>query len=1354
MEGATSRRGGTRPTEEPTTSEPHYQALLEAIPDLIFRLDAEGRFLGYAPAKDQPLLIPPSEFLGRTVSEVLPAELAPRVMQRIEQALQTGETQALQYRIPVPLPDGNPRDYEARIAASGNDEVVAIVRDITRSRRAREALRESEERLRSLVANAPVVMFAIDSEGVFTAAEGKAMSLVGLKSDEHIGRSVFDVYRDVPEVVDAARRALAGEAFTTLVELQERTFEANVAPVRDEGGKVKGAVAVATDITKRARAEKALRESEERFRRLAEDSIDGILLVEADEVQFVNAALVKMLGYEREEEIVGRPFTDFVSPGQRDMMLARAQARREGREVPSMYELRVLRKDGSEFDAEISVSTIFHQGRQARQGVIRDVTERKRAEEALRDSERRYRLLADNVTDTIWTADLDWNLTYVSPSVERLWGYTVEECLAMGLRDFLTPAAAELAWKDYAESLAAARKSPVAGSRTQEFEIRRPDGSTGWVEIAMRFLRDPHGQPAGVLGVSRDVTARKEAEEALRESEERFRRLAEDSIDGIALAEGLEIRFVNKALVEMLGYDSDQEIVGRPFTDLVAPEYREMMAERGRARREGLEVPSRYEFRALRKDGIEFDAEVSISAIAYRGGRAQQGVVRDITERRQAEEALRERERVLTEVQAITHVGSWDINLLTREETLSDEMYAILGIDKSADTHVESVMRLVHPDDAKAAHQAFEDGVNGNPCRLEYRIVQPDGEIRSVLTEGARLVRDGTGRPVRLVGATQDITERKEAEDALRQSEAKFRKLAESAAAAVFIYRGTRPLFVNTAMEELTGYTQEEILARELWQFVHPDFQGLVKERSRARQQGSEAPSRYVFSVVRKNGEERWVDFTATMIEFEGEPAALGTAYDITERKRAENVLRESEGRYRLLAENVTDTIWTADLKLNLTFVSPSISRLTGYTVEEAMALSLEDVLTPQSLDIIQTVYAEELAGPALDQKDPGRSRTLELEVYRKDGSTIWIEANMAFLRNAAGRPVGVLGVARNVTERRRAEEAAKESEAKWRSLVENAPALIMTLDRDGTIQFANRGVTGAPLEEAIGSSIFRYAPPQYHEDMREVFALVFKTGESGGDFDVPWPESDGSTSWHTARVGPLKQDGEVVALTIIATDVTERRRADDALRESEERFRTLAEAALEGMVIHDGTRVLEANQEMAIMLGCRLSDIIGTEFSRFVTPESYDLMRQHILSGSEEPYEAVALRIDGTPFPVELRAKKSFYQGREVRLGAARDITERKRAEEALQREREALETKAELGMDRARRYKLTFRELTVLYLVAAGMADKEIAFRLGISHRTASKHVENILSKLGAMSRTEAGVRAVQEGLVENLK
>jgi PAS domain S-box-containing protein len=244
----------------------------------------------------------------------------------------------------------------------------------------------------------------------------------------------------------------------------------------------------------------------------------------------------------------------------------------------------------------------------------------------------------------------------------------------------------------------------------------------------------------------------------------------------------------------------------------------------------------------------------------------------------------------------------------------------------------------------------------------------------------------------------------------------------------------------------------------------------------------------------------------------------------------------------------------------------------------------------------------------------------------------------------------------------------------------------------------------------------------------------------------------DGSTVWAEMKMTFLRDpDGRPVGILGVTRDITERKQAEEALRESERRFRTLSEESFEAIAIHKKGTILEANQALATMFGYELSEVIGMHVLDFVAPESRDAVLQSILSKSREPFEFTGLRKDGSTFPVEVCGRPIPYQGKMVTVAALRDITEHKRAEEALQEAREELEARVERQMQRGNPYGLTFRELTVLHLVAAGKADKEIGRELGISPLTAHKHLANILDKMGAASRTEASVRALREGLLD---
>jgi PAS domain S-box-containing protein len=313
---------------------------------------------------------------------------------------------------------------------------------------------------------------------------------------------------------------------------------------------------------------------------------------------------------------------------------------------------------------------------------------------------------------------------------------------------------------------------------------------------------------------------------------------------------------------------------------------------------------------------------------------------------------------------------------------------------------------------------------------------------------------------------------------------------------------------------------------------------------------------------------------------------------------------------------------------------------------------------------------------------------------------------------------------------------------------------LILRVDKDNRVSLVNDAMCeflGRSREEILGTPILDYL---HAEDALSTIRAIRKMVLSKGLVT-------GIVSRHVTPMGTrviewngypiFDEDGRYAGVHGAGRDISEHWRAQEALRESEQRFRTLSEATFEGVALHKKGRILVANQTLAEMFGCQLSEVVGMRPVDFVAPGSRDLVLYATRSGYEEPFELIGLRKDRSTFPIEARGKTTRYQGRTVGVATIRDLSKRKRAEEALQKARDELEGRVERRMRQVNGYGLTFRELAVLHLVVAGESDKEIAAVLGISTLTASKHLANILRKMGAASRTEAGVRALREGLLD---
>jgi PAS domain S-box-containing protein len=364
----------------------------------------------------------------------------------------------------------------------------------------------------------------------------------------------------------------------------------------------------------------------------------------------------------------------------------------------------------------------------------------------------------------------------------------------------------------------------------------------------------------------------------------------------------------------MSGY-SREEFLALDFWGVTHPDDRDMVIERGRAHLGGDQGSTRYEFRIVTKSGEVRWVDMTVALIEYEGKPAVIGNVFDITARKQSEE---EREQLNRQLQTATQ------SLQESEgkfRSLAETAPAAIFIHQGgkflyANAASESMIGytreefldmdfwgVTHPEDKEMIMHRARARISGDPTpdRYEFRIVTKSGEARWVdMSVG---VIEYEGRPA-AIGTAFDITARKQAEDeterlfkelakatiSLKESESKFRTLAETTTAAIFIHQGRKLVYANPAGETMTGYTRDELLEEDFWALIHPDYQELVKERGQARMHGDgeRVPQEYEFKFVRKNGEERWAATTAGIIEYGGKPAIIATLFDITDWKRAE----------------------------------------------------------------------------------------------------------------------------------------------------------------------------------------------------------------------------------------------------------------------------------------------------------------------------------------------------------------------------------------------------------------------------------------------------------------------------------
>lgn len=407
----------------------------------------------------------------------------------------------------------------------------------------------------------------------------------------------------------------------------------NARAVRDAQGRTLFHEGTVVDITERLASEAALQQSEALYKVLIDNCRDGVFLIQRGRVIFANRALAQMLGYD-EQELAGCAYFDLIAPEDRAAQQVRRSEREAGSHDVQRYELHMLHRSGRRVLVAVYADAVQYGGDIASTGVIRDITEERQHQAALEAAERRYREIFERSPAGLFRTHLDGRILEVNPQLARMLGYDSPEEAKRGR-------SMQEIYADPSErARVIQRVLSEGGFDDYETRLRRRDGSSIWVSTSARLLVGEDGGDAQFAGSVLDLSARREVEEQLLRSENRYRTLVEHSQVGVFISHGERYTYVNRRMCEMLGY-AESELLAIDTRSLIVPEYRQAAEEQLRRVRSGESMPPEFESCMMCRDGSRIYVTVSIGAVEIDGDAHLTGTVRDITRHREAEHRLR-----------------------------------------------------------------------------------------------------------------------------------------------------------------------------------------------------------------------------------------------------------------------------------------------------------------------------------------------------------------------------------------------------------------------------------------------------------------------------------------------------------------------------------------------------------------------------------------------------------------------------------------------------------------------------------------------------------------------------------------
>lgn len=896
---------------------------------------------------------------------------------------------------------------------------ACIAHDITNRKAAEQALRRSEERYRGLVESIPQLVWVYDGQGRPLLFNHRWYEFTGQTTEQAMADRWHEALHpdDQPGALALWERCKAtGEPYSFEYRLRGadgvyRWFLSQGTPIKGPGG-VEQWIGTCTDIDALKQAEAALRASEERYRLLFEANPHPMWVYDVATLKFlaVNDTAIRHYGYSR-EEFLAMTLRDIRPADDVERVVAAVAHLSANPTLSSPW--RHVKKDGTRIDVEISSNEFRDNHRQARLVLALDVTERNRLEADSRRTANLLKAVADSVPDAVYVKDTAGRYLLFNEAAARFVGQPVSAVLGQDDTAIFEPESARLIMERD-------RLVMTTGKAESQEEVLTAAGVTRTYLATKAPYRDSEGNVIGLVGISRDISDRKLAEDALRASEERFR---------LFMNYNPAAAWITDSHGRMI-YVSDtyrrtfkmpvEDPKGLTVFDLFPREIAQVYADNIR------QVAATGCTLEAIEPGLRLDGTMG-EFLVYKfpvkrpdGGVLVGGVAMDVTERKRAEELLREKDAKLAEAVRLAKIGYWSRDLTTGDVEWSDKLYDIFGVvDMGTKRTLESFLALVHPEDREAvANRIAHAEVTLESFDHSYRILV-QGKVR-VIHEVGRVIASETGKPIRVSGTAQDITERAQAEEALRASEERFRAFMDNSPATAFIKDAEgRYLYVNATWQkqfepEMLDWHHKsdfDLWPRDTAKVFHAsDLECLARGAALQTEETGIMPDGH---------ECTWLVMKFPL-QVAGHTRVGGMAWDISDRKRAEDALRM---RDRAISAATQGIVITNPRRPDnpIVFASPGFERMTGYRAEEVLGRNCRFLQGSQTNPLTLGQLREAIKA--------GRPFTAELLNYRKDGAPFWNELSISPVLDSAGKLANFVGVQTDITLRRRLEEQFRQAQ-------------------------------------------------------------------------------------------------------------------------------------------------------------------------------------------------------------------------------------------------------------------------------------------------------------------------------------